>query len=145
MPLLEAPSCRPSVLPKPSAARIPWLILWLPFTGDWCRERQNSIFVLEYRSSRAWFLYGSYYQVSNWKTSAVRSRISSKLIYACWVGYFDLIWSKTRMRCGFMYYHSTVSYWGASWSKVLVLIWYRMYVREDCYFWFFIETRISFF
>ena len=34
---------------------------------------------------------------------------------------------------------TTFSYWGACWSKVLVLIWYHMYVREDCYFWFFKE------
>ena len=36
---------------------------------------------------------------------------------------------------------TTFSYWSACWSKVLVLIWYHMYryVREDCYFWFFIE------
>ena len=34
---------------------------------------------------------------------------------------------------------TTSSYWGACWSKVLVLIWYHMYLREDCYFWFFIE------
>ena len=34
---------------------------------------------------------------------------------------------------------TTFSYWGACWSKVVVLIWYHMYVREDCYFWFFIE------
>ena len=31
------------------------------------------------------------------------------------------------------------SYWGPCWSKVLVLIWPHMYVREDCYFRFFIE------
>ena len=30
-------------------------------------------------------------------------------------------------------------YWGACWSKVLVLIWYHMNVREDCFFWFVIE------
>ena len=34
---------------------------------------------------------------------------------------------------------TTFSYWGACWSKVLVLIWYHLYVREDCYFWFFSE------
>ena len=40
---------------------------------------------------------------------------------------------------------TTFSYWGAFWSKVIVLIWYRMCVREDCYFWFFMEKRISLF
>ena len=34
---------------------------------------------------------------------------------------------------------TTFSYWGGCWSKELVLIWYHVYVREDCYFWFFIE------
>ena len=33
---------------------------------------------------------------------------------------------------------TTFSHWGACWSKVLVLIWYHMYVREDYSFWFFI-------
>ena len=31
---------------------------------------------------------------------------------------------------------TTFNYWGACWSKVLLLIWCPMYVREDCYFWF---------
>ena len=34
---------------------------------------------------------------------------------------------------------TTFSYWGACWSKSLPLIWYHLYVREDCYFRFFIE------
>ena len=56
MPLLGPFSCRPSVSPKPSAARMPLLILWLSPTGYCYRERQNSLFVLEYTSSRVWFL-----------------------------------------------------------------------------------------
>ena len=58
MPLLGPFSCRPSVSPEPSAARIPLLILWLSPTGYCCcRERHNSLlFVLEYTSSRVWFL-----------------------------------------------------------------------------------------
>ena len=62
--------------------------------------------------------------IIKYKTSVVRSRISSKFIFASCVGYFDLVWSKTRMRCGI--------YWGACWSKVLVLVWYHnicIYVR----------------
>ena len=57
MPLLRAFSCRPSVSPEPSAARMPLLILWLSPTGYCCRERQNSLVVLEYKSSRVSFLY----------------------------------------------------------------------------------------
>ena len=38
---------------------------------------------------------------------------------------------------------ATCSYWGACCSKVVVLIWY-MYVREDRYFWFFIEIFFFF-
>ena len=56
MPLLGDFSCSPSVSPKPSAARMPLLILWLSPTGYCRRERQkNSLFVLEYTSS---LLYG---------------------------------------------------------------------------------------
>ena len=103
MPLLGAFSCRPSVSPEPSAARMPLLILWLLPTGYRCRERQNSSFVPEYTSSRVWFLYSNCYKNKN-KNSAVRSRISSKLVFASCVGYFDLVWIKTRMRCGILYY-----------------------------------------
>ena len=39
---------------------------------------------------------------------------------------------------------TTFSYWGACCSKVLVFIWYIMYVRQDCYLWFFIEMFHSF-
>ena len=56
MPLLGAFSCRPSVSPEPSAARMPLLILWLSPTGYCRRERHNSLLVLEYTSSRVWFL-----------------------------------------------------------------------------------------
>ena len=38
------------------------------------------------------------------KKSAVRSRISSKRIFASCVGYFDLVQRKTRMRCGLLYF-----------------------------------------
>ena len=38
------------------------------------------------------------------KSSAVRSRISSKLFFASCVGYFDLACSKTRMRSGLLNY-----------------------------------------
>ena len=91
MPLLEAFSCRPSVSPEPSAARMPLLILWLSPTAYCCRERQNSLFVLEYTSSRVWFLYSSYCKII--ETSALRSRISSKLIFARCLGYFDPVWT----------------------------------------------------
>ena len=48
-PLLGACSCRPSVSPEPSnsAARKTLLILWLSPRNYSCRERQNSLFVLE--------------------------------------------------------------------------------------------------
>ena len=68
MPLLGAFSCRPSVSAEPSAARMPLLILWLSPTGYCCRERQNSLFVLEYTSSRAWFLYQYAQQVGQFAT-----------------------------------------------------------------------------
>ena len=87
MPLLGAFSCRPSVSPEPSVARMLLLILWLSPTGYCSRERQNSLFGLEYTSSRVWFLYSLY----NKKTSVVRSRISSKLIFASCMGYFDVV------------------------------------------------------
>ena len=56
MPLLGTFSCRPSVSPEPSAACMPLLMLWLSSTGYCCREWHNSLFVLDYTSSRVWFL-----------------------------------------------------------------------------------------
>ena len=56
IPLLGAFSCRPSVSPEPSAARMPLLILWLSPTGYCCREGHSSLLVLECTSSRVWFL-----------------------------------------------------------------------------------------
>ena len=100
MPLLGAVSCRPSVSPEPSAAGMPLLILWLSPTRYCCRERHNSLFALEFTSSRM----VSLAIIIKYKTSAVKSRISSNLIFESCVGYFDLVWSKTRMRCGLLYY-----------------------------------------
>ena len=122
MPLLGAFSCRPMVSPEASAARMPSLILWLSPTGYCCREKQNSSVVLEYTSSRVWFE----------KTSAVRWRISSKLIFASCVGYFRLVWSKTRMRCGILHY---VYLLGCVLNQSTRT---HMYV-EDCYFRLFVE------
>ena len=68
MLLLGAFSCRPSVSPEPYAARMPLLILWLSPTGYCCRERQNSLFDLEYTSSRVWFLW-QYAQQVGWFTT----------------------------------------------------------------------------
>ena len=51
MPMLGAFSCRLSVSPEPSAARMPLLILRLSLTGYCYRERQNSLFVLEFTST----------------------------------------------------------------------------------------------
>ena len=65
MPLLGAFSRRPRVSPEPSGARMPLLVLWLSPTAYCCRERQNSLFVLEYTSSRAWLLY-QYAQQVGW-------------------------------------------------------------------------------
>ena len=106
---------------------------------DTAVERQNSLFVLDYTSSRIWFLYSTYYKM---KTSAGRSKISSKLIFAIYVRYFDLVWSKTRMR---VVSCITFSCWGVCWSEVLVLIWYHKYVRENCYFWFSLKYVFHFF
>ena len=44
---------------------MPVLILWLSPTGYCCRERQNSLFVLEHTSSRVWFLYSNYCKIKN--------------------------------------------------------------------------------
>ena len=71
MPLLGAFSCRPSVSPEPSAARMTLLILWMSTTGYCCRERQNSLFVLEYTNSRVWFLWQYAQQVGWFKTVTV--------------------------------------------------------------------------
>ena len=140
MPLLGAFSCRPSVSPEPSAARMPLLMLWLSPTGSCCRERQNSIFVLEYTSRHVWFLYRNYYTIKKrqlWdrgchRNSSLQAAWDTPILY------------EAKQGCGVVS-RTTFSYWGACWSKVLVLIWYHMYVREDCYVWFFIETRMLFF
>ena len=116
IPLLGAFSRRPSVSSEPSAARMPLLILWLSPTGYCCRERHNSLFVLEYTSSRVWY----FSRVLVWYVHTRCTLYEAK--QGC-----------TVVSC------TTFTYWGACWSKVLVLIWHHMYVREDCYFWFFIE------
>ena len=135
MPLLGAFSCRRSVSPEPSAARMPLLIFWLPPTGYCCRERQNSLFVLEYTSSRVWFLYtciaiinkkGQLWDRGFHRNSSLQAVWDTSVLY------------EAKQGCGVVSC-TTFSYWGACWSKVLVLIWYHMYVCEDCYFWFFIE------
>ena len=59
MLLLGAFSCRRSVCPEPSAARMPLMTLWLSPTG-YC-SLQNSLFVLVYANSRVWFLYSDYF------------------------------------------------------------------------------------
>ena len=129
MPLLRPFSCRPSVSPEPSAARMPLLILWLSPTGYCGRERQNSLFVLAYTSSCAWFLYSNYYLIK--KRQLWDGGLYRKLIFASWAGYFDLVWRKTRMRCGLLYYVSSFCYWGACWSKKYSYSYdiTRMYVR----------------
>ena len=65
MPPLGAFSYRPSVSPEPSASYMPLLILWLSPAGYCHRERQNSLLVLEYTSSRVWFLYSNYCKIKN--------------------------------------------------------------------------------
>ena len=81
MPPLAAFSCRPSVSSEPFAARMPLLILWLSPTGYCCRERQNSLFVLEYMSSRVWFLY------SNTRSNLVCLRRTRTRYYSCYIDY----------------------------------------------------------
>ena len=130
MPLLEAFSCRPSVSPEPSAARMPLLILWLSPTGYCCRERQNSIFVLKCTSGRAWFLY------SNMRSKLVglrRTRTRYFWRVLVWYAHFcrTLYWYEAKEGFGVVSC-TTFSYLGACWSEVIVLIWYHMcvwYVR----------------
>ena len=139
MPLLGAFSCRPSVSPGPSVARMPLVILWLSPTGYCCKERQNSLFVLEYTSSRVWFIYSNHYKIKKrqmWdrgfhRNSSLQATWDTSILY------------EAKQGCGVVAC-TNFSYWDASWSKVLVLIWYHIHVREDCYFWFFLEMRISF-
>ena len=117
MPLLEAFSCRPSVSPEPSAARMPLLILRLSPTGYCCRERQNSFFVLEYTSSRVWFLESSYYKIKKrqlWdrgfhRNSSLQAAWDTSILYEA--------------KQAYVVFCTTFSCWGACWSKVLVLIW----------------------
>ena len=126
MPLLGTFSCRPWVSPEPSAARMYLMILWLSPTGYCCRERQNSLFVLEYTSSRVWFLYNNYYKTKKrqlWyggfhRNSSLQAAWDISILYEAKQG-----WGV--VSC------TTFSHWSACWSKVLVLIWYHMYVRED--------------
>ena len=142
MPLLGTFSCRPSVSPEPSAARMPSLIFWLSHPQDTAVGRHNSIFVLEHTSSRVGFS-------SNMRRKLVGLR-RMILVFICifyatrTTRYFSRVWYvhtrtlyEAKQGCGVV--SCTIfSCWGACWSKVLVLI-YHMYVREDCYFWFFIE------
>ena len=125
-----SPVRRPGVSPEPSAARMPLLILWLLPTEYCCRERQNSLFVLQYTSSRVWFL-----------AICAASWLVYDVLFLC---ICIFLWHNRRtlyeakQGCGVVS-STTFSYRGACWSKVLILIWYHTYVREDCYFWFFIE------
>ena len=115
MPLLGTFSFRPSVSPEPSAARMPLLILWLSPAGYRCRERQKSIFVLEYyTSSRAWFLKQYAQQVGRFTTyySCVY------LYFLCDSYIFHAYWYDTYIpvvRC-------TKQNKGAVWSLVLLLV-----------------------
>ena len=146
MPLRGAFSCRPSVSPEPSAARMPLLILWLSPTTYCCRERQNSLSVLEYTSSRVSFLC-QYSQQVGWFAT----------YYSCVYLYSSCDSYDTRYFCTF-HAHSYDAYIlvvrctkqnkDAVWSLVLLLvtgvradpkysysyILYHMYVRKDCYF-----------
>ena len=102
-----------------------------------CRERRNSLFVFEYTSSRVWFLQNNCYKIKSrqlWDRAFHRN----SSLQAAWD---TSIFYQAKQGCGVISC-TTFSYWGACWSKVLVLIWYHTYVREDCYFWFFIEKNI---
>ena len=51
-----------------------------------------------------------------------------------WYVHTRRTWYEAKQGCDVV----SCSYWGACWFKVRILM-YMMYVREDCYFWFFIE------
>ena len=141
MPLLGAFSCRPSMSPEPSSARMPFVILWLSPTGFCCRKRHNSLFVLESCMvslaicAARWLVYDVLFLClfaflcDSYK---VRSRV------LVWYVHTRRTLYETKQVCGLVSC-TTSSYWGACWSKVLVLIWNHRYVRKDCYFWFFNE------
>ena len=124
IPLLGAFSCKPSVSPEPSAARMLLLILCLSPTGYCCRERHKSLFVLGYTDSRVWFLYYKIRKRQLWdrgfnRNSSLQAARDTSILY------------EAKQGCGVVSC-TTFGYWGARWSKVLVLIWYHiicMYVR----------------
>ena len=100
MPLLGAFSCRPSVSPEPSAARMPLLMLWLSPTGYCCRERQNPLFVFEYTSSRVWFLYSNYYKRNTNISREIEDFVITHLcklrgiLRSCLKQNKDVVWSR---------------------------------------------------
>ena len=119
--LLGAFCCRPSASPEPSAARMRLLMLWLSPTGYCCRERHNSLFVLEYASSRVWF-FSKIKKRQLWDRGFHRN----SYLQAAWD---TSILYEAKQGCGVVSC-TTFSYWRACWSKVLVLILYHsMYVR----------------
>ena len=146
MPLLGAFSCRPSVSPEPSAARMPLLILWLPPTQYTAVGRDIAHYsfsiiravVCGFSSNMRSKLVGLQRIILVFIRIFYATRTHA-YSYDTYILVWYVVWSKTRMRCGLLYYILLVTYWGACWSKVLVLIWYHMYVRKDCCFWFFIE------
>ena len=141
MPLLGAFSCRPSVSPEPSAARMQLLMLWLSPTRYCCRERQKSLLVLEYTSSRVCFLYSNYHKIKN-VSCEIEDFIETHLcklrgiLRSCMKQNNDAVWYLVLLLV--IGVHADPKY---SYSYGITC----MMIREDCYFWFFIEIRISFF
>ena len=112
MPLLGSCSCSPSMPPEPSDARMPSLILWLSPTGYCSRDRQKSLFVLEYTSSQSCIVFPAIIIDRGFhRNSSLRAAWDTSILY------------EAKLECGVVYC-TTSSYWpwGACWSKVLVLI-----------------------